>query len=345
MTDPMIEKLEALVKDIGPDLGMFIAQWAAQQQLGVEQEALSTLVVRRVRAKLRALISSAREEGEPSGCTCPDGYPSSNECPLHGDEVHRDPPSSASTHLCPNKHGAEHEMELVWYCETCGKRESADDRCCYHGEGDLPTVCQCVEKYIKDHTATAGTKERGKDERCWSCEERVEEIAHHWFMDHGEKFYLCNKCWDEWVRVVRGKAEEGSINHIGACKGNWECDCGLHMTEAEIVSRYTRPAPSAALLSAAWDMLHAVEAADAAGELAGNIGGELIDALRAALSSTPSPDAGLLRECRDAIKSCGCTEHGDLVARIDHAVEGIPASEVLDKMDAAEALAEQGEKP
>ena len=156
-----VEKLEALAKDIGPDLGMFIAQWAAQQQLGVEQEALSTLVVRRVRAKLRALISSAREEGEPSGCTCPDGYPSSNECPLHGDEVHRDPPSSASTHLCPNKHGAEHEMELVWYCETCGKREPVDKRCCYHGEGDVPTVCPCVEKYIKDHTATAGAEEEG----------------------------------------------------------------------------------------------------------------------------------------------------------------------------------------
>ena len=41
----MREKLEALAKDIGPDLGMFMAQWAAQQEMGVEQEALSTLVV------------------------------------------------------------------------------------------------------------------------------------------------------------------------------------------------------------------------------------------------------------------------------------------------------------
>ena len=45
-----------------------------------------------------------------------------------------------------------------------------------------------------------------------------------------------------------------------------------------------RPVDAASsLVSAAWDMLHAVEAADAAGELAENIGGELIDALRAAL--------------------------------------------------------------
>ena len=45
-----------------------------------------------------------------------------------------------------------------------------------------------------------------------------------------------------------------------------------------------RPVDAASsLVSAAWDMLHAVEAADAAGELAENIGGELIDALRAEL--------------------------------------------------------------
>ena len=50
---------------------------------------------------------------------------------------------------------------------------------------------------------------------------------------------------------------------------------------AALAARPVDAAPS--LESAAWDMLHAVEAADAAGELAENIGGELIDALRAAL--------------------------------------------------------------
>ncbi len=57
----MREKLEALAKDIGPDIGMFIAQWAAQQEMGVEQEALSTLVVRRVREKLRAILAAEPE--------------------------------------------------------------------------------------------------------------------------------------------------------------------------------------------------------------------------------------------------------------------------------------------
>ena len=48
------------------------------------------------------------------------------------------------------------------------------------------------------------------------------------------------------------------------------------------------------LESAAWDMLHAVEIADAAGELAENIGGELIDALRASLSaSSAAPSEGV----------------------------------------------------
>ncbi len=73
-------------------------------------ELHAALASRPVEAKAdagdRALLAEAREGGKPL------------------------PP-----HLCPNKHGAEHEMELVWYCETCGKRESADDRCCYHGEG------------------------------------------------------------------------------------------------------------------------------------------------------------------------------------------------------------------
>ena len=45
------------------------------------------------------------------------------------------------------------------------------------------------------------------------------------------------------------------------------------------------------LHDAAWDMLHAVEAADAAGELADNIGGELIDALRAELDTPPEAHA------------------------------------------------------
>ena len=45
------------------------------------------------------------------------------------------------------------------------------------------------------------------------------------------------------------------------------------------------------LHKAAWDMLHAVEAADADGELADNIGGELIDALRAELDKPPEAQA------------------------------------------------------
>jgi hypothetical protein len=55
----MKDDLEKLVKDIGPDLGMFIARWAAQQEMGIEQEALSTLVVRRVREKLRDILNTA----------------------------------------------------------------------------------------------------------------------------------------------------------------------------------------------------------------------------------------------------------------------------------------------
>ena len=56
------------------------------------------------------------------------------------------------------------------------------------------------------------------------------------------------------------------------------------------------------LESAAWDMLHAVEAADAAGELADNIGGEVIDALRAEL--TPPR----ISEGRRALSACAPME-------------------------------------
>lgn len=52
-----------------------------------------------------------------------------------------------------------------------------------------------------------------------------------------------------------------------------------------IALRNRRAAVSGDLQNAAWGMLHAVEAADADGELADNIGGELIDALRAALAA------------------------------------------------------------
>jgi hypothetical protein len=63
----MSELRDALVelkKDIGPDIGMFMAQWAAQQAMGIEQEALSTLVVRRVREKLDAALAARPVEAK-----------------------------------------------------------------------------------------------------------------------------------------------------------------------------------------------------------------------------------------------------------------------------------------
>jgi len=30
---------------------------------------------------------------------------------------------------------------------------------------------------------------------CYSCESPVEDAEHHWFMDHGKTFLLCNDCW------------------------------------------------------------------------------------------------------------------------------------------------------
>ena len=36
--------------------------------------------------------------------------------------------------LCPIEHGAEHEMDLVWYCETCGYREEAEAALAQEGE-------------------------------------------------------------------------------------------------------------------------------------------------------------------------------------------------------------------
>ncbi len=47
---------------------------------------------------------------------------------------------------------------------------------------------------------------------------------------------------------------DGGISHIGECKGEWTCDCGLRMTEAEIVARLTsRPLPDDKLREALED--------------------------------------------------------------------------------------------
>ena len=72
------------------------------------------------------------------------------------------------------------------------------------------------------------------------------------------------------------------------------------------------------LHNAAWDMLHAVEAADAAGELADNIGGELIDALREELDKLDAADDQDYRETRnDAMRSM--FDENDLPSKPDAA--------------------------
>lgn len=107
------------------------------------------------------------------------------------------------------------------------------------------------------------------------------------------------------ARPVEAKAEAGLMEKIrDMLQNDYNFDFGIAEEVAERVLALTRPVGThtPGLESAAWDMLHAVEAADAAGELADNIGGEVIDALRAEL--TPPR----ISEGRRALSACAPME-------------------------------------
>ena len=111
-----------------------------------------------------------------------------------------------------------------------------------------------------------------------SVPEEVAEKANEEAQSRYEQ-YQCIHCQKAFPRTGQGWAD--CMNHQQGC---------------------TDAALREGLESAAWDMLHAVEAADAAGELADNIGGEVIDALRAEL--TPPR----ISEGRRALSACAPME-------------------------------------
>ena len=110
MNDPMIQKLEALAKEME------------------DNDELSA-TVRLYGHKLRALIA---EEGKAPQGTIMREILSDVRLPkvVYERGTVGTPLASAGTpHMCPVKHGAEREMELQWVCETCGHREDASAIC------------------------------------------------------------------------------------------------------------------------------------------------------------------------------------------------------------------------
>jgi hypothetical protein len=120
-----------------------------------------------------------------------------------------------AAHLCPMNHGAEHDMEPTWFCETCGYRIPMDEPATDGGLREALSACvPCLEDWIAT-TGFGAINKRDRDALALVKAALFDHAAHR---DQTEALALASPARTEGLREMAELFFDVMRKHVQDCE-------------------------------------------------------------------------------------------------------------------------------